>query len=144
MSINTKFKNIAIVEQGLILQYGNNEERKISFSEIENIYVKVYKLRPIQELGLILFPFFLIFLSVQYFALEKVIVVGLSVVIPVLVKMNNYKSYGLVLCLKNGTVFRKKVSIDIKGKYISIVNAVRKEQLNHYAKTNAPHELGFA
>lgn len=134
MNVNTKFKNLAIVDQGLILQHGKKEEREISFSEIENIYIKVNKLKPICELGIIVLPFLLIFLSVHYLALEKVVFLGLSAVIPVFVKINNYKSYGLRICLKDGTVFRKRVSLDEKDENISIVNAVRKEQLNHYPK----------
>jgi hypothetical protein len=134
MNVNTKFKNIAIVEQGLILQHGKKEEWEISFSEIENIFIKVNKLKPICELGIIVLPFLLIFLSVQYFSLEKVMFLGLSAVIPVFVKINNYKSYGLRICLKDGTVFRKKLSLQMKHENISIINAVRKEQLNHYSK----------
>ncbi len=134
MNVNAKFKNIAIVEQGLILQHGKKEEWEISFSEIENIFIKVNKLKPICELGIIVLPFLLIFLSVQYFSLEKVMFLGLSAVIPVFVKINNYKSYGLRICLKDGTIFRKKLSLQMKHENISIINAVRKEQLNHYSK----------
>lgn len=129
MNGNTKFNDLTIVEQGLILKNGK-KEIEISFSEIADIYVKVNKLKPVYELAFILFPFLLVFLSVQYLSLEKVMFVGLSAVIPVFVKINNYKRYGLVVCLKDGTVFRKRISLLVKGQYVSIVNAVRKEQLN--------------
>lgn len=140
MNGNTKFRNIDIVEQGLILRHGK-KEKEIPFSEIENAYIKVNKLSPICELGFILLPFLILFLSVQYLALEKVMFLGLSTIIPVFVKINNYKSYGLRICLKDGTVYRKKVPLSVKGENISIVNAIRKEQLNHYAKINAPCQL---
>lgn len=136
MSSNTKFEDLTIVEGGLILKKGKKRERKISFSELDKIYLKVSKLNPVYELGFILLPFLLIFLSVQYITIEKVMFVGLTTVIPVFVKINNYKSCSLIICLKDGTVFRKKVILKIKEETVSIVNAVRKEQLNHYTKTN--------
>lgn len=134
MNINTKFNNIAIVEQGLILRYRKKEDREISFSEIENIYIKVNKLKPVYELGLILFPFLLIYLSVQYLTLEKVIFVGFSAVIPIFIKINNHKNYWIFVYLKNGSVFRKKVSSKTKEEYVSIVSAVRKKQISHFTK----------
>jgi hypothetical protein len=142
MSINTKFDDLTIVEHGLILKKGKKRERKISFSELDMIYIKVNKLNPVCELGFILLPFLLIFLSVHYVTIEKVMFVGLTTVIPVFVKINNYKSYKLIICLKDGAVFRKKVFLKIKEETISIVNTVRKEHLNHYTKTNASlHKL---
>ena len=140
MVINNNFHGLTLVEQGLVLKNMKKKEIEISFSDLDKIYVKMYKLKPAFEFVLILFPVLFIFLSVQYLALEKVMFVGLSAVIPVFVKINNYKSYGLVVCLKDGTIFRKKLSLNVKGDYVSIVNAVRKEQLNHYAKMNAPYE----
>ncbi|MBP8156433.1 MAG: hypothetical protein KAX81_05345 [Leadbetterella sp.] len=137
MNSNTKFNDLTVVEHGLILKNGK-KEKEISFSEIENIYIKVNKLSPICELGFILLPFFLIFLSVQYLALEKVMFLGLSTIIPVFVKINNYKSYGLRICLKDGAVFRKRVALNEKHDNISIVNTVRRKQLKQYTQINAP------
>jgi hypothetical protein len=134
MSSNTKFDDLTIVEHGLILNKGKKRERKISFSELNMIYIKVYKLNPVYELGFILLPFFLIFLSVQYVTIEKVMFVGLTTVIPVFVKINTYKSYKLIICLKDGTVFKKKVFFKIIEETVSIVNAVKRQQLNHYYK----------
>lgn len=141
MNRNTKFNDLTIVEHGVILKKGKMKEIKISFSELDKIYLKVSKLNPICELGLILLPFFLIYLSVQYMSIEKVMFVGLSSVIPVFLKINNYKSYRLIICLKDGSIFRKKVFLKIKEETVSTVNAVRKEQLNHYTKTNTSHKF---
>jgi hypothetical protein len=137
MAINTKFDDLTVVEHGLILKNGKKKEMEISFSELNSIYVKMYKLKPVYELAFILFPFLLIFLSIQYLALEKLMFLGFFAIVPVFAKINNFKSYGLVVCLKDGTVFRKKVSLNLKGEYVSIVNLVRKEQLNHRTKINA-------
>lgn len=141
MGINTKFDDLTIVEHGLILKKGKKRQRKISFSELDKIYLKVSKLNPVYELGFILLPFLLIYISVQYVTIEKVMFVGLTTVIPVFVKINNYKSYKLIICLKDGSAFRKKVLLKIKEENVSIVNAVRKEHLNHYTKTNVSFKL---
>lgn len=138
MNGNTKFRGLTVVGNGIILKNGKKEEKEILFSEIADIYVKMYKLKPVYELAFILFPFLLVFLSVQYLALEKVVLIGFTAVVPVFVKINSYKRYGLVVRLKDGTVFRKSISLLVKGQYVSIVNAVRKEQLNYFAKTNTP------
>lgn len=141
MNANTKFDDLTIVEQGLILKNGKKKDREISFSELDKIYIKVYKLKPVFELGFILFPFLLIFLSIQYITFEKVMFVGVSTIVPVFVKIKNYKSYGLMICLKDGAVFRKKVTSNVIGQNISIINAVRKERFNYYTKINASHKL---
>ena len=141
MTINTKYDDLTIVEHGLILKNGKKEGREISFSELDKIFIKVYKLKPLYELGFILLPFLLIFLSFQYETLEKVKFVGLASIIPVFVKINNYKSYGLIISLKDGTIFRKKVSLNMKAENISIINAVIRERFNYSTKINAPNKL---
>jgi hypothetical protein len=141
MSSNTKFDDLTLVEHGLILKKGKNREINISFAELDKIYIKVSKLNPVYEMGFILLPFLLIYLSAQYLSIEKVMFVGLSTVFPVFLKINNYKSYGLIVCLKEGSVFRKKVFLKRKEETVSIVNAIRKEQLNHYTETNTSHKF---
>lgn len=135
MTINTKFDDITVVDYGLILKRGKVATKTIYISELDKIYIKVYKLKPIQELAIILFTFLLIYLSVQYLSLEKLLFVGLSAAIPVFIKINNYKNYSLIVCLKDGTVFRKKLTQITKAESISIVNHVRKKQVNHFTKT---------
>ncbi len=141
MSSNTKFDDLTLVEHGLILKKGKKKEINISFAELDKIYIKVSKLNPVYEMGFILLPFLLIYLSAQYLSIEKVMFVGLSTVIPVFVKINNHKSYGLIVCLKEGSVFKKKVFLKRKEETVSIVNTIRKEQLNHYTKTNTSHKF---
>jgi len=141
MTFNTKFDDLTIVEYGLILRQGKKAGREILFSELDKIFIKVYKLKPVYELGFILLPFLLIYLSVQYVTLEKLMFVGLLTIIPVFVKINNYKNYGLIICLKDGTIFRKKVSLSMKAENISIINAVIRERFNYSIKINATNKL---
>lgn len=132
---SAKFDSITIVENGLILKNGKKTERTISFSELDNIYIKSYKLNPLFEFVFILFPFLFVFLSIQFLPFEMVLIVALFTVVPVFIKAYNYRWYRLKVCLKDGTFFIKKVSLRLKGENISIVNAVKKECL--YYKTNA-------
>lgn len=136
MTINTKFEDITLEEHSLILKIGKVATRKILISELDKIYIKVSKLKPIEELVLIVLPFLLIYLSIQYLSLENLLFVGLSAAIPVFVKINNYKSYSLILCLKDGTVFRKKVTQITKTENISIVNTVRKKTIKSFHKND--------
>lgn len=134
MTKNTKFDDITLEEYSLILKNKKLVTRKILISELDKIYIKVSKLKPIQELAFIILPFLVIYLSVQYLSLEKLLFVGLTTAITTFVKINNYKSYSLIVSLKDGTVFRKKVTQITKVESVSIVNAVRKKQLNHFTK----------
>ncbi|TDD98535.1 hypothetical protein [Flavobacterium cellulosilyticum] len=134
-----KFDSLTIVENGLILKNGKRAERTISFSELDNIYIKSYKLNPLFEFAFILFPFLFVFLSIQFLPFEMVLLVALFTVVPVFIKVYNYRWYRLKVCLKDGTFFIKKVSLRSKSETISIVNSVKKEGL--YYKTNAMAHL---
>jgi hypothetical protein len=137
----TKFDSLTFSENGLILKYRKKQEINISFSELDKIYIKISKLNPVFELGFIVLPFLIIYLSAQYVSIEKVMFLGLSTVIPIFIKINNYKSYSLIICLKEGSIFKKKVFLNKKEETVSIINAIRKEQLNHYTKTNTSHKF---
>ncbi len=132
MNANTRINEVRIVEHGLILLNGKNEEKEISFSELDKIYIKIIKLNPLYELGLILAAFALVFFAIQYITFEKVVFLSLSSVVPFFVKANHYKSYGLRICLKDGSVFRKKVPLSVRDKNILLVSEVRRAQLNYY------------
>ena len=47
-------------------------------------------------------------------------------VIPVFIKINHYKRFGLIIQLKDGTIFRKKVTLKLKSENIDFVNAIKK------------------
>ncbi len=132
MNTNTRINDVRIVEHGLILLNGKNQEKEILFSELDKIYIKVIKFNPLYELGLILMAFALIFFAIHYVTFEKIVFLSLSSVVPFFVKANHYKSYGLRICLKDGSVFRKKIPLSVRDKNISFVSEVRRAQLNYY------------
>ena len=47
---------------------------------------------------------------------------ALFTVVPVYVKTFRWKKYGLTMCLKDGTVFRKNVSLKLKTENITMIN----------------------
>ena len=141
MAVRSAFNTLTLVENGIVLNGKNEHKREISYSEMDKIYIKVYKLKPVYELMFILFPFLLVFLSFQYIMLEKVVFVAFFSVIPVFVKTYKYKSYGMIISLKDGAFFTKRVSLKLKSDSVAIVNAVKREQLNYYYKTKGLQEL---
>lgn len=133
---NTNFDALHLVDDGIILSHKNQQKKEISFSELDKIYMKQYKLSPLYQFIFILIPFFLIVLYVQYLMIEKVMFAAVFTVIPIFAKTYNYKRNSLVISVKDGTVYRKKVSSMLKNENVSMVNTVRRERLNYYVKTN--------
>lgn len=141
MAINTNFDNLTVNDAGIVLSHKKNQIREISFSDLDKIYMKVYKIKPIYELTFIMLPFLLIFFCVQYIMLEKVMFMAVFTIIPVFVKTYNYKRNGLVLCLKDGTVFRKRVSASSKSESVTMINTVKREWSNYGIKVKQLKEV---
>lgn len=134
MAVNTNFNTLMLNDNGIVLGYKKNQKKEISFSDLDKIYIKVYKIKPLCEFVFILFPFLLVFLCVQYIMLKEVVFVALFTVIPVFVKTHNYKRNGMVIRLKDGTVFRKNVPLKLKSQNVTIINAVKRNWLNYGVK----------
>lgn len=140
MTVNTNFNTLTLIDNGIVLGYKNNQKKEIQFSELDKIYMKVYKLKPLYEFAFILFPFLLVFLCIQYIMIEKIMFMALFTVIPVFIKTYRYKRNGLVICLKDGTVFRKSVPLKLKSENVTMVNAVKREWLSYGLKTKESFE----
>ncbi len=140
----TKFDTLTYVENGLILKYEKKMERTISFTEMDDIYIKVYKIKPVFEFAFILFSFLPVFLTIQYLPFDMILFVAMFTVIPVFVKVNNYKWYRLNIYLKDGTFFRKRVPLRLKSENISIVNAIRSKSFYHKINTMAEHKMNLS
>lgn len=126
-----KFNTLALVGDGLILKFGKTRERKISFSELDKIYIKVYKLNPVYSYLFLLVPFLLGFLYVEYIQLDITLFVALVPVIPVFAKINFYKSYKLIIRLEDGTFYRKKVLRKLKSDTVDLINEVKRARLKN-------------
>lgn len=121
-----KFDLLTLTYTGLILAPKKQEAASILFSEIEKIYIKKCKLDLKRKLGILSFLLLLLFSSVVFLPIEMVLM-SLILYIPILVWMQNYKSYRLELLGRSNTIYFKNFYRDDKQEHIDLVNAIRKE-----------------
>ena len=121
-----KFTKVTLVKNGLILISKKNK-KEIPISEIDKVYITVDKIAPIYTFSYILLSIAFIRFSIWYLSLDMILIVPSLLIIAAGVKLNDYKSYGLKICLKNGDYFKKQVSSKLKNDTIEVVNCIRKE-----------------
>lgn len=138
-----KFDTLTIVKNGLVLKYGNKQLGSLSFSELDKIYIKVYKLNWAYNYLLLLVPFLLAFLFVEFRQLDIEMFVALVPVIPVFAKINFYKRYGLIIRLKDGTFYRKKLLRKLKSDTVDLINDVKRARLKNSENTVDSNLIGF-
>ena len=126
-----KFDRLTFSEKTLLLKYRNKQQIEIPFEEIDNVYIKKYKLNPIVEFVFISFPFLLVFMTIQYFASGLLILASIITVLPVLYIVINYKWYRFNVHLKDGTFFSKRVRFDTKTENIIAVSKIQRECLQY-------------
>jgi hypothetical protein len=130
----TEFDSLTLAEYGIVLQYKKKKVGEISYSELDKIYIKVYKLKPIYGFLLVLFPMLFAFLCFEYIHLNIEMSVALLPVIPTIVKINRikkFKRFGLVIALKDSSVFRKHVSKNLKSDTVELIKEVKRKRLNY-------------
>jgi hypothetical protein len=130
----TKFDSLTLANNGIVLQYKKKKVGEIAYSELQKIYIKIYKLKPIYGFLLVLFPMLFAFLCFEYIHLNIEMSVALLPVIPTIVKINRikkFKRFGLVIILKDGSVFRKQVSKNFKSDTVELINEVKRKRLNY-------------
>ena len=126
-----KFDSLAIIDNGLILKYGKKQLSSISFSELDNIYIKVYKLNLASSYLFMLVPFLSAFLFVEFTQLDIAMLVSLVPIIPFFAKINFYKRYGLIIRLNDGTFYRKKVLRKLKSDTVDFINEVKRARVKN-------------
>lgn len=131
----TKFDSMTVVKDGLILKYRNKREIEIAYTELDKVYIKKYKLNPIVEFLCISVPFLLVFIALQYLSFYLMIFVSIITVLSVFIQVLNYKWYQLIVILKDGTFFRKRVSLRNKIENLSILYRVEKEIFDFKSNT---------
>ncbi|WP_396186884.1 hypothetical protein [Flavobacterium sp.] len=130
----TEFDSLTLANNGIVLQYKKKKVGEISYSELDKIYIKVYKLKPIYGFLLVLFPMLFAFLCFEYIHLNIEMSVALPPVIPTIVKINRikkFKRFGLVIALKDSSVFRKHVSKNLKSDTVELIKEVKRKRLNY-------------
>jgi hypothetical protein len=124
---NSKFDTLILIDNGLILKCRKKNEIRISYSELDKVYIDKYTLNPFIEFFCISIPFLLVLVSIQYLPFYLIIIVSLITIPLVFIKVLNYKWYQLNICLKNGAFYRKKVSLNKKAENFSLIHKVQKE-----------------
>lgn len=132
---NMKFDQLTLSKNGVLLKYRNQPEIEIPFSDFDQIYIKKHTLNPIVEFMLIGFPFLLVILAVQYLPFLLMTLLSIALVALVFSNVINYKWYQLHISLKDGTSFKKRISLDRKPENISMMEKVYGEYL-HYNVSN--------
>jgi hypothetical protein len=126
----TKYDSLTMVEKGLVLKAKKKQLAEIPFSEVSKIYIKVYKLKPIFASIVVFIPMALAFLYFESIKLNIEMFMALLPVIPAFVKTNRFKTYGLVIMVKDGSVFTKKVPLKLKSNTIELINEVKRKMFS--------------
>jgi len=131
---NTLFNNVTFSENGLTLTHKNKSKREISFGDVEQIYIKKYKLNPIFECMGIASPFVLVYMAIQFVPFSFEILIALLIILPLYKSIFNYKWYRLCVRLKDGTTYRKKIPLHLKTENISILDKIRTNYLYYKSR----------
>jgi hypothetical protein len=126
MSTN-KFKNISVLDNGIVLSLKSKELKEISFSEIDKIYITVNNKKTNYIFLLAVISVGIVLLSLFYLPLGIILLIPLSMVVIGIIVSNNYQSYGLNIALKDGGIFKKRISQKLKYETIDVVNNIKEK-----------------
>lgn len=129
LTSSKKFDSLSISDNGIVMQFGKKTVSEISYSQLDKIYIKMYKLRPIYGFLFVFVPLLFVFLCFEYLKLDIEMSVALLPVIPAFVKTNRFKRFGLLLILKDGSVYEKHISLKSKSDTVELINEVKKKCL---------------
>jgi hypothetical protein len=133
MIVKHKFKEVSLVKNGLIFTLKFNDQKEISLSEIDKVYLK-----PNKESFLFTFLYIvsslIIVLFLYWYSMDIALIVSLILIIIMGNKLNNYKSYELKISAKNGDFFIKKISKGLRYATIDFINSVRKQIFDYETK----------
>ena len=130
-SNNTKFDQLTYSSNGLLIQYLDNPGIEIPFADINKIYIKKHKINPVVEFIGISVPFLSVYLVTQYLPSMLLIVLSIIAILPIFVRLINYKWYRLYIRLHDGSSYRKKITKDVKTESFSVLEKVRAEYINY-------------
>ena len=131
MILKNKIKEITLDEKGIILNYKERAQKEILYSELNEIYITVNKIKPFSEFLIILILICIAAFSFLILQTNIILTLSLLIIFTTIVKMNTYKRYGIKICLKNGNTIEKKILAKSKHETIDIVNDVKKEIYNY-------------
>ena len=122
-----KFKEITLAERGIILNKRGKIKKEVLFSELDQIYISVHKMKLSNKFLIILVLLFSGLFSHLYLQVDIPIILAYLTVIIFILKMNKFRNYTLKIRLKNGKTFEKKIAEKLKQEAIDLINEIRKE-----------------
>jgi hypothetical protein len=134
MILKNKIEEITLDQKGIILSYKERDQKEILYSELNEIYITVNKIKPFSEFLIILISISIATFSFLILQTNIILTLSLLIIFTIIVKTNTYKRYGLKICLKNGETIEKKILAKSKHETIDIVNDVKKEIYNYKIK----------
>ena len=127
MMINIRFENISLVDNGILLSFKSTEQKEISFSEIDKIYISVNKVPPLYVFLFVIISLVVMGFSFWFMDFDSILVLPILLIVSGVVRLNNYKRYGMTIALKNGDFLEQRVPLKLKYEAIDFVNKIRKE-----------------
>ena len=130
--IFNNFKRIVIGDKGLILKFKNKEQKMITFSEINKIFIKVKKV-PVKYIVLFVgLSLCVVLLLLWIYGFNLVAFSPFFLILVGVIKLNGYKTYVLNIKLKNGSSVIQPIPLKSKNKTIEDIYLVRKVLLGIY------------
>ncbi|SFF09543.1 hypothetical protein [Flavobacterium xueshanense] len=130
MNLTNNFRELTLTTNGILLILKTKEKKQILFSDLDLIYITVNKMKTIYEVLILLFATGLAAFNYLFFQIDLILIIAFLVVIAIIFKKNDYKSYSLKLRLQNCQIFKNKAPLKSKHDTIDMVNEVRKEIYN--------------
>lgn len=134
MILKNNFIKLSLTENGILLIFKTKEKKQILFSDLDQVYITVNKMKTIYIALIFVLSIGLAGFSYIYFQIDLILIIAFLLVITIILKMNDYKSYGLKIRLKNGAIFEKRVDVKSKHETIDFVNDIRKEIYDYKIK----------
>lgn len=144
MILKNKIEEITLDKKGIILSYKEREQKEILYSELNEIYITVNKIKPFSEFLIILISVSIATFSFLILQTNIILTLSLLIIFTTIVKMNTYKRYALKICLKNGDIIKKKITAKSKHETIDIVNDVKKEIYNYKIRKSSEGLLQYS
>lgn len=134
MILTNNFRKLTLNKKGILIILNTKEKKEILFSDLDQIYITINKMKTIYEVLILLSAITIatfLYLNLQ---IDSILIIAFLVAIVIILIKNDYKSYSLKLSLKNGEIFENKEQSKSKHETIDIVNEVRKEIYNYKIK----------
>ncbi|MFV8270101.1 hypothetical protein ACNQGP_09225 [Flavobacterium sp. GT2N3] len=136
MIFTNNFKKISLVDNGIVLTYKSKNTKEILFSELDKTHIKTNKIKPAYGLIIILLSLCFEMLSYMYLQINIILLITFFLIVLIILKMNDYKSYSIKIRLKNGEIIEEKIQTKLKLETIDIVNDVQKAIYNYKIKNS--------